>query len=46
MRQRDEFNFSVGIQFGSVSLQRIRSTLATLTREQHERNKTGREVAA
>ncbi|MFJ8142729.1 B12-binding domain-containing radical SAM protein [Streptomyces sp. NPDC096013] len=38
MRQRDEFNFSVSIQFGDVPLTRIRSTLATLTREQHERN--------
>lgn len=46
MRQRDEFNFSVGIQFGDVPLQRIRSTLATLTREQHERNQNGQEVAA
>jgi radical SAM superfamily enzyme YgiQ (UPF0313 family) len=45
MRQRDEFNFSVGIQFGDVPLDRVRATLATLTREQHERNQ-GREVAA
>ncbi|MGW7463639.1 B12-binding domain-containing radical SAM protein [Streptomyces xantholiticus] len=45
MRQRDEFNFSVGIQFGDVPLDQVRATLATLTREQHERNK-GREVAA
>ncbi|MGW0778302.1 B12-binding domain-containing radical SAM protein [Streptomyces sp. NPDC002835] len=45
MRQRDEFNFSVGIQFGEVPLDRVRSTLGTLTREQHERNQ-GREVAA
>ncbi|MWA07690.1 B12-binding domain-containing radical SAM protein [Streptomyces sp. BA2] len=37
MRQRDEFNFSVGIQFGDVPLTKVRSTLATLTREQHER---------
>ncbi|MGC4950925.1 B12-binding domain-containing radical SAM protein [Streptomyces sp. DT224] len=40
MRQRDEFNFSVGIQFGDVPLATVRSTLATLTREQHERNQT------
>ncbi|MEU6655305.1 radical SAM protein [Streptomyces sp. NPDC046900] len=46
MRQRDEFNFSVGIQFGDVPLQRIRATLATLTREQHERNEGGRAAAA
>ncbi|MGW0844170.1 B12-binding domain-containing radical SAM protein [Streptomyces sp. NPDC002787] len=46
MRQRDEFNFSVGIQFGDVPLQTIRSTLAMLTREQHERNQGGPGVAA
>ncbi|WP_244967440.1 hypothetical protein [Streptomyces cacaoi] len=37
MRQRDEFNFSVGIQFGDVPLPELRATLATLTREQHTR---------
>ncbi|MCX5064201.1 B12-binding domain-containing radical SAM protein [Streptomyces sp. NBC_00201] len=41
MRQRDEFNFSVGIQFGDVPLPEVRSTLAMLTREQHERNEAG-----
>ncbi|MFJ8794040.1 B12-binding domain-containing radical SAM protein [Streptomyces sp. NPDC102462] len=46
MRQRDEFNFSVGIQFGDVPLDRIRSTLAMLTREQHERNQSVRGTAA
>ncbi|MEU3855507.1 radical SAM protein [Streptomyces sp. NPDC029554] len=46
MRQRDEFNFSVGIQFGQVPLQHIRSTLAMLTREQHQRNHSGPERAA
>ncbi|MFI5758111.1 B12-binding domain-containing radical SAM protein [Streptomyces sp. NPDC051569] len=46
MRQRDEFNFSVGIPFGDIPLQRIRSTLAMLTREQHERNHSGQEVSA
>ncbi|GGZ10149.1 radical SAM protein [Streptomyces nitrosporeus] len=40
MRARDEFNFSVGIQFGDVPLTKIRSTLATLTRDQHQRNRT------
>lgn len=40
MRQRDEFNFSVGIQFGDVPLYEVRSTLAMLTREQHERNQS------
>ncbi|MDX3024935.1 B12-binding domain-containing radical SAM protein [Streptomyces acidiscabies] len=46
MRQRDEFNFSVGIQFADVPLKRIRATLARLTREQHERNHTAPEAAA
>ncbi len=46
MRQRDEFNFSVGIQFGSVPLAEIRSTLAMLTREQHERNQPTAGTAA
>ncbi|MFE9474096.1 B12-binding domain-containing radical SAM protein [Streptomyces griseofuscus] len=46
MRQRDEFNFSVGIQFGDVPLNEVRATLAMLTREQHERNRSGMESAA
>ncbi|MFE7112146.1 hypothetical protein ACFU98_33070 [Streptomyces sp. NPDC057575] len=46
MRQRDEFNFSVGIQFGDVPLTKVRSTLATLTREQHQRNQSTQEAAA
>ena len=46
MRQRDEFNFSVGIQFGDVPLAEIRATLAALTREQHQRNLTTRGAAA
>ncbi|MFD9872448.1 B12-binding domain-containing radical SAM protein [Streptomyces niveus] len=46
MRQRDEFNFSVGIQFGDVPLPEVRATLATLTREQYERNQPTRETAA
>ncbi|MFI6285924.1 B12-binding domain-containing radical SAM protein [Streptomyces sp. NPDC051018] len=46
MRQRDEFNFSVGIQFGDVPLATVRSTLATLTREQHQRNQPSQEAAA
>ncbi|MFB9505178.1 B12-binding domain-containing radical SAM protein [Streptomyces aurantiacus] len=46
MRQRDEFNFSVGIQFGGVPLEHLRTTLAMLTREQHERNQGGQEAAA
>ncbi|MFF4693412.1 B12-binding domain-containing radical SAM protein [Streptomyces sp. NPDC001307] len=46
MRQRDEFNFSVGIQFGDVPLPEVRSTLAMLTREQHERNQAETGAAA
>ncbi|MFD8800001.1 B12-binding domain-containing radical SAM protein [Streptomyces atroolivaceus] len=46
MRQRDEFNFSVGIQFGDVPLAKIRSTLATLTRDQHARNQSAQGAAA
>ncbi|WP_262928288.1 radical SAM protein [Streptomyces sp. CBMA370] len=41
MRQRDEFNFSVGLQFGTVPLPTLRATLARLTREQHDRNRPG-----
>ncbi|MEU8758560.1 radical SAM protein [Streptomyces sp. NPDC048659] len=41
MRARDEFNFSVGVQFGTVPLPRLRATLADLTREQHDRNRLG-----
>ncbi|MGW1991261.1 B12-binding domain-containing radical SAM protein, partial [Embleya sp. NPDC001921] len=37
MRQRDEFNFSVGIQFSQTPLPDIRRTLADLTRRQHAR---------
>ncbi|MEV0036221.1 radical SAM protein [Streptomyces sp. NPDC050804] len=39
MRGRDEFNFSVGIQFGDVRLPEVRAALAALTREQHARNR-------
>ncbi|MEE1791048.1 radical SAM protein [Streptomyces sp. BE308] len=41
MRTRDEFNFSVGIAFGTVPLPKLRATLAMLTREQHARNHMG-----
>ncbi|MFI5686804.1 B12-binding domain-containing radical SAM protein [Streptomyces sp. NPDC051636] len=41
MRARDEFNFSVGVQFGAVPLPKLRATLANLTREQHDRNRMG-----
>ncbi|MFH9677643.1 B12-binding domain-containing radical SAM protein [Streptomyces sp. NPDC017405] len=46
MRQRDEFNFSVGIPFGEVPLEQLRATLAMLTREQHERDQAGLGTAA
>ncbi|MET8948801.1 radical SAM protein [Streptomyces sp. NPDC004542] len=46
MRQCDEFNFSVSIQFGDVPLTEVRSTLAMLTREQHQRNQAGMGEAA
>jgi anaerobic magnesium-protoporphyrin IX monomethyl ester cyclase len=39
MRARDEFNFSVGIQFGEAALEMIRQHLAALSREQHARNR-------
>ncbi|MCW2943379.1 MAG: B12-binding radical protein [Actinoallomurus sp.] len=38
MRQRDEFNFSVGIQFGEAPIAEIRRHLVDLSRRQHERN--------
>ncbi|GGP35130.1 B12-binding domain-containing radical SAM protein [Streptomyces melanogenes] len=41
MRQRDEFNFSVGIQFGGTPLPELRDRLAEVTREQYERNLAG-----
>ncbi|MER7544726.1 radical SAM protein [Spirillospora sp. NPDC127506] len=39
MRSRDEFNFSVNLQFGEPTLTEIRDTLVELTRQQHARNK-------
>jgi len=41
MRQRDEFAFSVGIQFAGTPLRELRASLAQLAREQHERNGAG-----
>jgi anaerobic magnesium-protoporphyrin IX monomethyl ester cyclase len=41
MRQRDEFNFSVGVQFGGVPLPELRRHLAALARTQHARNQMG-----
>ena len=42
MRQRDEFNFSVNIQFGEVPIDDVRAVLAKLTRLQYERRVEGR----
>lgn len=39
MRQRDEFNFSVGIQFGEPTIAEVRASLTDLSREQFERNR-------
>lgn len=44
MRGRDEFNFSVGIQFGGVPVTEVRSHMAALSREQYDRNQ-GQRVA-
>ncbi|NYI07795.1 B12-binding domain-containing radical SAM protein [Allostreptomyces psammosilenae] len=38
MRGRDEFNFSVGIQFAETPVTELRAHLAALTREQHARS--------
>ncbi|MBT8228525.1 MAG: B12-binding domain-containing radical SAM protein [Dactylosporangium sp.] len=37
LRSRDEFGFSVGVQFGDVPVNEIRRRLASLLREQHHR---------
>lgn len=37
MVDRDEFNFSVGIQFGEVPVAEVRRLLVALHREQHDR---------
>lgn len=39
MRQRDEFSFSVGIQFGEPTIAEIRRHLVELARRQHERTR-------
>ncbi|MEV0325443.1 radical SAM protein [Micromonospora echinospora] len=38
MRDRDEFNFSVNVQFGEADLSYVRSKLVELARAQHERS--------
>ncbi len=37
MRGRDEFNFSVNIQFGEAAVEEVRRCLTDLSREQHQR---------
>jgi radical SAM superfamily enzyme YgiQ (UPF0313 family) len=37
MRGRDEFNFSVGLQFGQSSVDEVRAALVELSHEQHQR---------
>jgi hypothetical protein len=41
MRGRDEFNFSVNIQFGEAELAHVRKQLVELSREQYERSRSG-----
>jgi radical SAM superfamily enzyme YgiQ (UPF0313 family) len=38
MRSRDEFNFSVNIQFGEATVTEVRDRLVELSREQHQRS--------
>ncbi|MDA8368948.1 MAG: radical SAM protein [Nocardiopsaceae bacterium] len=40
MRSRDEFNFSVNLQFGEPTLPQIRAALVDLTHQQHTRETT------
>ena len=40
MRGRDEFNFSVNIQFGEASVSEVRERLIELSREQYQRSGT------
>ena len=40
MRGRDEFNFSVNIQFGEASVSEVHERLVELSREQYQRSGT------
>jgi hypothetical protein len=40
MRGRDEFNFSVNIQFGEATVAEVRQQLTELSREQYQRSVT------
>ncbi|MBL7499785.1 B12-binding domain-containing radical SAM protein [Frankia sp. CNm7] len=42
MRGRDEFNFSVNLQFGEATVDEVRAALVTLSREQHARSSSRR----
>ncbi|MGI8336377.1 hypothetical protein ACRYCC_41095 [Actinomadura scrupuli] len=39
MRGRDEFNFSVNLQFGEATVEEVRRALIDLSREQHARSR-------
>ena len=41
MRGRDEFNFSVNIQFGEAPIREVRALLTALSREQYQRSPAG-----
>jgi anaerobic magnesium-protoporphyrin IX monomethyl ester cyclase len=38
MRGRDEFNFSVNIQFGEATVDEVRARLTELSRQQYQRS--------
>ncbi len=40
MRGRDEFNFSVNLQFGEATVEEVRQRLTELSREQYQRSET------
>ncbi len=42
MRGRDEFNFSVNLQFGEATVDEVRAALVELSREQHARSSVRR----
>nr|WP_222869797.1 radical SAM protein [Actinomadura decatromicini] len=42
MRSRDEFNFSVNLQFGEPTVTEIRAALVELTHQQHARNQAAK----
>jgi radical SAM superfamily enzyme YgiQ (UPF0313 family) len=44
LRARDEFNFSVNIQFGEATIDEVRENLVALSREQYWRTGAGRQA--